>query len=117
MGLSLPSWVEGIYPEPLTSTAALVYDYWNYNARVKSVYTGNLLKKMITDSVAKKNETLSPKGRKVFMYSGHDSTLGCLLNALDVVEPHIPPYGSAVILELRKDDHNNHFFVVSCSNN
>lgn len=47
--------------------------------------------------------SLSPAGRKMFMYSGHDTTLSALLNALGMFDPPLaPPYAAAVLVELHR---------------
>lgn len=45
---------------------------------------------------------LKPWGRKLFLYSGHEVTIAWLLTVMNVFEPHIPPYGAHVVVELRK---------------
>jgi len=102
VGLELPEWTKKIYPEPLYSTASLVYEYLNIDPDVKKIHAGYFLQKMVNDSVAKINNELEPAGRKMFLYSAHETTLGYVLHALKVSKPHIPPYGSAIILELHQ---------------
>lgn len=43
-----------------------------------------------------------PKGRqkKMFLYSGHDTTVSAFLSALNIFDVHQPPYTAAVIVEL-----------------
>lgn len=48
----------------------------------------------------------------MFLYSGHETTLGYMMEALQVLKPHIPPYGSALMFEVhRKND--QHFIKVN----
>lgn len=37
---------------------------------------------------------------KMCMYSGHDDTVANVLNALDLFEPHCPPFTATVLFEL-----------------
>ena len=60
----------------------------------------------------KRNGTLSPD-RNIWMYSGHDTTVAALLNAMGVFEPHIPPFAAAVMVELRKDFMEDFFVSVN----
>jgi hypothetical protein len=49
-----------------------------------------------------KNRNKIPAPTKMHLYSGHDTTLAVLLQALNVFSPHLPPYSSTVIIELHK---------------
>ena len=52
-------------------------------------------------------------GRKMLMYSGHDTTLSSLLNTLGMFDPPIaPPYASLIMIELFK---KNGTYLVSFS--
>lgn len=94
----------------------MVYEYWNYDQGVKWIEIGYLLKKIFDDSLAKIEGHLNPSKRKMFLYSSHESTLGCMLNGLKLIEKaHIPPYGSAILFDLRKDSQNNYYMQVSLS--
>jgi prostatic aicd phosphatase len=99
MGLVMPNWTKDVFPEPTQSIACQVYGYHNFDPRVKQINSGFMVKKILDDS-QKKIEGGSTK--KIFLYSGHESTLGYMLNALGVTEPHVPPYGSAISFEVRK---------------
>lgn len=53
--------------------------------------------------------------RRMYVYSGHDSTITGLLEALNLFNPpHIPPYASAIIIELHKHPGSGEFFVEVC---
>lgn len=41
--------------------------------------------------------------RKLFMYSGHDTTVASLLNSLGMYNDIPPPYACAVMLELYRN--------------
>lgn len=38
--------------------------------------------------------------RKLFLLSGHENNVLNILTTLDAFDPHVPKYGSAVIIEL-----------------
>ncbi|KRT81076.1 Phosphatase, partial [Oryctes borbonicus] len=116
MNLELPDWTKEIFPFPLTNISAHVYEYWNYDEGVRRINVGYLIKKIVEDSMQKIQNRLKPETRKMFLYSGHESTLGYTLNALRLAEPHIPPYGSAVLIDLRKDDKNNYYIQIRYEN-
>ncbi|ERL84027.1 hypothetical protein D910_01346 [Dendroctonus ponderosae] len=64
-----------------------------------SKFSRFLVKKIIDDSYTKiKGEYY--KGTKIFLYSAHEFNIAVLLRYLDVFYPHVPPYGSYVIIEL-----------------
>lgn len=62
-----------------------------------------MLQKFIMASKQKINGTLAPPGRKIYLYSGHENDVVKILAVLNVYEQHLPPYSSAVMLELRKN--------------
>lgn len=61
-----------------------------------------MLQKFIEVSRNKTMGTLLPPGRKIYLYSGHENDIVKILSALGVYYQHLPPYSTAVILELRK---------------
>lgn len=61
-----------------------------------------MLQKFIIASQQKINGTLTPSGRKIYLYSGHENDVVKILAVLNVYEQHLPPYSSAVMLELRR---------------
>ncbi len=55
---------------------------------------------------------LEPPERRMYMYSGHDTTLSSFLNALGLFDPPIPPpYASLIAVELRRRRQDGGFFV------
>lgn len=62
-----------------------------------------MLQKFIIASEQKINGTLTPPGRKIYLYSGHENDVVKILAVLNVFDQHLPPYSSAVMLELRKN--------------
>ncbi|XP_063908693.1 venom acid phosphatase Acph-1-like [Zophobas morio] len=106
MGLIMPEWTKTVFPEPTQSIGALVYGYHNYDQRVKQINSGYMLKKILDDSKKKIEQN---SGKKIYLYSGHESTLGYMLDALKVYDAHIPPYGSAISFEIHRA--NDQFYV------
>ncbi|XP_025602645.2 venom acid phosphatase Acph-1-like [Athalia rosae] len=111
MNLTLPEWTNDIYPDgELLRGAALEYQIISYNEKLKRLNGGMLLRKITEDAVALRRETL-PAGRKIYLYSGHETNIGALLSTLGLYEPHVPAYGSALIVEHWKQA-RNHFIKV-----
>ena len=106
MGLIMPEWTKTFFPEPTQSIGALVYGYHNYDQRVKQINSGYMLKKILDDSKKKIEQN---SGKKIYLYSGHESTLGYMLDALKVYDAHISPYGSAISFEIHRA--NDQFYV------
>lgn len=53
--------------------------------------------------------------RKMYVYSGHDSTISAILDSLNLFQPpHIPPYAAALIIELHKAPGSGEFYVEVC---
>lgn len=69
------------------------------------------MKKLISDWTAKAAGKLTPPERKIFVYSGHDSTVSNLLLALGSWDKQVPNYGIMVIFELYEDLKTNEFGV------
>lgn len=117
MNLSLPEWTRDIYPRPLTNISARAYGYMNFDEGVRRINMGYLLKKIVDDSLQRMKRALLPAKRKMFLYSGHESTLGYILNALKLADAHVPPYGSAILIDIRRDVKSNYFVQVGCGRN
>lgn len=110
--LTLPEWTEDVYPEQLANAAIRVYSYHNYDPILRKINSGYHLKKILDDFKSKMDGTLSPSERRMFLYSGHESTLGYMLEALKQDVEHIPPYGSALAFELWENTDNQTFVKV-----
>lgn len=110
--MTLPEWTSEIYPEPLYSLASQVYEYHNLDPAVRKINSGYLLAKILKDTISKVQNILQPSDRKIFLYSGHETTLGYMMEALQVFKAHIPPYASALIFEVHKNN-DGHFLKVS----
>lgn len=70
-----------------------------------------MLKKIIENMKAKIDGTLTPKGRKIYLYSGHENNVINILAALNVFQPHVPKYSAAAIIELHKLPESNDYVV------
>lgn len=72
-----------------------------------------LLKNMLAKTGAlgysspeEKHMVVGGGGRKMLLYSAHDSTLSRIMNTIGVFHPHNPPYASSLLVELHfEDDH------------
>lgn len=111
--LTLPEWLKSVYPEPITSTAALTYHFRNIDENLRRINMGYLLQKMINDTKAKMEGVKSYKKKQMYLYSAHEITIGYFLDGLQLFETHIPPYAAVVLLEIRKNKSGEYFVKVS----
>lgn len=82
-----------------------------FNNLLTRLKGGVLLKKIINDWKMKKDNTIAPKDRKLFMYVGHDSTIANFLSALKIFKAHVPDYAATVILEFSRDIFTNAYGI------
>jgi len=67
-----------------------------------SLFPGVLLREIITNNIAAASGTLTPRGRKLVLYSAHDNNISALLLTLGVYNYMVPPYGTMVLMELHR---------------
>ncbi|XP_043499147.1 venom acid phosphatase Acph-1-like isoform X1 [Polistes fuscatus] len=99
MDLPLPGWALSVFPDgQLKDGIIYAFKVANLNTKLKRLSGGPLLTKMVENMLASKNGKL--KGKKIYLYSGHETNIDSMLNVLNVYKPHIPQFSSAIILEL-----------------
>ncbi|MCH1927429.1 hypothetical protein L6232_21755, partial [Shewanella sp. C31] len=69
---------------------------------LKRLRGGPILKDAITHMKQKRDGVLKPN-RNLWVYSGHDTTVAAVLDAMRVLKPHIPPFAAVIMIELRKN--------------
>ncbi|XP_021357337.1 testicular acid phosphatase homolog isoform X2 [Mizuhopecten yessoensis] len=99
--LSLPEW-KSVLPFDLVQTIRDV-SAANFlpTSEMKKMKAGSLLKEMIENMKTTLNTTAHPK---VYLYSGHDSTVIALLRVLNVFDKRKPRYSACVMVEFWKTD-------------
>ncbi|GJQ84621.1 hypothetical protein Trydic_g10230 [Trypoxylus dichotomus] len=100
LGLELPAWSEKIYPSQTLDD--MVYEEYNmqcYHRGLRRIVSGQLLKKILTDSVEK---VKGNSKKKMHLYACHDVNITGLLINLGAMYPHVPAYVATVVLELHK---------------
>ncbi|KAL2747806.1 venom acid phosphatase Acph-1-like isoform X2 [Vespula maculifrons] len=111
MNLPLPEWTHSVFPDgQLKDGIIYSYEVSNSNTKLKRLFGGPLLKKMVEDMLASKDGKLIK--RKMNLYSGHETNIGSMLNVLNVYKPHLPNFSSAVILELLQANQTYYVKVV-----
>lgn len=98
--IPIPEWHKKIYPNPLAPLSAKYLDMLRIQKRrIGGAY---LVKRISDDALAKRDNTLVPPNRKLFLYSAHDFTILFLRSALNIWTAEPCEYGAYVLLELHK---------------
>ncbi|XP_063903025.1 venom acid phosphatase Acph-1-like [Zophobas morio] len=98
-GRKLPKWTSQIYPQPLQKLASETYLVITGTTKLKQIGAGYLLQKILKDTQAKIKKQ---ENKKLYLYSGHEMNVAFILNTFGVFKPHVPPYGSHILLEIHK---------------
>lgn len=102
-GLSLPDWTADYYPQRLVSLTELSYIYNVYTDELKRLKAAPFMGKMIKEWQSKRDATIRPKDSKIYLYTGHDSTIVNILSAIGVWHQQLPVYGIMGMFELLED--------------
>jgi len=81
-GYKLPDWAKDYFPDRMQFLAEQSYVYNAYTPEMQKIKGGPFLKRMYKEMVAKRAGSLKPKDRGMFIYTGHDWTVGNILMAL-----------------------------------
>lgn len=110
-GLKLPDWAQEYFPKKMQYLAEQSYVYNAYTAEMQKIKGGPFLKKMFSDMQKKREQKLKPFDRKMFIYTGHDWTVGNILSALKVWDRQMPRFSVMAIFELHKNPHTQEYYV------
>ncbi|EDW76777.1 uncharacterized protein Dwil_GK19447 [Drosophila willistoni] len=102
-GYKLPDWTKAYYPERMQFLAEQSYVYNAYTKEMQKIKGGPFLKKMYAEMTAKAEATLEPRDRRMFIYTGHDWTVGNILSALGIWQRQMPRFGVMAIFETHKN--------------
>jgi len=118
MNITLPEWTKNYYPDKLIPLTLYELQLNTYNDEFRRLKGGPMVKKIIDDMIAKKENTLQPKKRKMFMYVGHDSTIISLLDTMHIWYNQMPYYNIMTIIELHENESNwNVQVIINFQNN
>lgn len=104
MNLTLPECATTYYPDKLIPLTLYSLQFNTYNDEFRRLKGGPMLKKITNDMLAKREGTLQPEPRKMFLYIGHDSTVVDLLNTMYIWHYQLPYYNIMTMIELHEDD-------------
>ncbi|KAK9302832.1 hypothetical protein QLX08_005321 [Tetragonisca angustula] len=105
LNITLPEWATEEVQTKMKPIVELEYQIRSYNTLMKRLNGGHLVQEFIKNMNAKRNQT-SPK---VYVYSGHEINVAAFAKAHNFVEPEIPSFGSAIIVEKLRDSKGKHF--------
>ncbi|XP_073992396.1 venom acid phosphatase Acph-1-like isoform X2 [Rhodnius prolixus] len=99
-GLTLPSWTNKIFPEPLKSVAIMTLLSYSRTLPLKRFQSGPLLGEWLSHMESDK-EIRSPL---MYLYSGHDLTIVNAMRSLGLMTPTpwFPDYGATLLIELHR---------------
>uniref|UniRef100_A0A1I8PUV8 Uncharacterized protein n=1 Tax=Stomoxys calcitrans TaxID=35570 RepID=A0A1I8PUV8_STOCA len=110
-GLQLPDWTKEYYPEKLQFLAEQALIYNIYTREMQKIKAGPFLTKMFTEMKNKASNTLAPKERKMYIYTGHDSTVVNIMHALKVWKRQLPRYSAMLLVETHKNKETGEYYV------
>lgn len=110
-GLPLPVWTKDYFPEKMQFLAEQSYVYNAYTREMQKIKGGPFLKKMYDEMLKKRAQKLKPFDRKMFIYTGHDWTVGNILSALKVWDRQMPRFSVMAIFELHKNSITQEYYV------
>ncbi|XP_031337572.1 venom acid phosphatase Acph-1-like isoform X2 [Photinus pyralis] len=100
LGLKLPQWTESVWPGNITDASVDEYYVNLATPKMQRFAGGVLVKKLLDDTMNKISNNSDPM--KIYLYSAHENNLAYQLIFLEAFNPHIPPYGSYLVYEIRK---------------
>ncbi|XP_053597176.1 venom acid phosphatase Acph-1-like [Microplitis demolitor] len=110
--LTLPEWTKNVYPNSMKEITELDFNLRSYTNKLKRLNGGILLHEITEGMKALRDGVLQPHERKAFFYSAHELNVAAAARALGTNDPILPLYGSTIIFETLKDEHNNYFIKV-----
>lgn len=109
--LTLPNWTKEVYPDKMNPVASFSFTLPSKTKLLQRLKIGPLVGEMVKHMIEKRDGALRPE-YKMFMYSGHDVTIGDFLMALDIFDPQSPPYRCIIMVELWKTKAGKHKVMV-----
>ncbi|XP_046492662.1 venom acid phosphatase Acph-1-like [Neodiprion pinetum] len=106
MNLTLPEWCTQAVFDHMSELAVLYYHMRSYTPEIKRLESGPLVKKFIDNM---RLDRTQEKPRKIYLYSGHEITVSAFLKAHGILEPKIPLFGTAVMVELLQNKSGKRF--------
>ncbi|KAL0852301.1 hypothetical protein ABMA28_000509 [Loxostege sticticalis] len=113
---TLPNWTHSVFPNKMAEPAGYSFTEFTATPLMARLKIGPLLKQILTNMFSVMSGKKS-KDLRVSMYSGHDLTVGSVLNGLGLFDGKCPLYTSTVLMELIYDNTTqSHFIRISYRN-
>ncbi|KAI2800106.1 hypothetical protein BLOT_014013 [Blomia tropicalis] len=100
-GFKLPAWVDNHVYAQLSDISTKTFIFSSLTREIQRLRTGLLLKDII-QNLNKSNFG----GKRLYIYSTHDTQITLFLSALRVYNELAPPFGSAIMLEIYQNQTN-----------
>eukprot|EP00088_Acartia_fossae_P068667 TRINITY_DN8752_c0_g1_i1.p1 TRINITY_DN8752_c0_g1~~TRINITY_DN8752_c0_g1_i1.p1 ORF type:complete len:419 (+),score=82.51 TRINITY_DN8752_c0_g1_i1:162-1418(+) len=115
--MTLPEWAQRVFNNPkFKELRDFSFTIDTYTPELKRLKGGPFIKKVLADCDKVIDGSLEPSKRKMFMYSGHDTTVAPILHTLDLFEPPVAPYYAATILFELIERENKFYMKISYRN-
>lgn len=112
MNIALPEWATENVRHRIEKLVALEYNILSFNTLMKRLNGGFIIKEFIKN-LNKSNNTSNPK---IYVYSGHELNIAAFAKAHDLIEPKLPAFGSAIIVEKLRNHYGEVYIQVSIFN-
>lgn len=96
---TLPNWTQSVYPDQMKEPSCYSFTTQTGTPLLARLKVGPLLKH-IMNHIKEATSDDSQSHRKVVIYSGHDLTVGSVLNALGLYDGNCPSYTATILIEL-----------------
>lgn len=97
---TIPDWAQKVFPKKLEPWAFMSFAIQTYTTEMTRLKVGPFFDYIIT--YFKNRMSSNSTSIKALIFSGHDTTIANVLNAMGSFEYHSPPYASTILFELRK---------------
>lgn len=114
---TLPNWTKSVFPDKMKPVAALSFAVPCYTTAMARLKAGPLFNEFI-EHIRNVTESIKLKEhvRKLWVYSGHDTTISNILQSLKLFDRHCPPYTSTILFEIRSKGAENYYVNVLYKN-
>ncbi|GJQ82956.1 hypothetical protein Trydic_g5956 [Trypoxylus dichotomus] len=110
-GLKLPAWTESVWPKVIAEVSAMEWMQIFGTETARTGGAGFLMSKIVEDTNLHINRDSSVRGRKIYLYAGHDTNIYGILAWLGVLKPTIINFGAYIIFEIH-NIHNDYYVKV-----
>ncbi|XP_023288233.1 venom acid phosphatase Acph-1 isoform X2 [Orussus abietinus] len=109
MKLKLPDWCTDDVLAKMSEVVVFEYERRSYTAELKKRNGGVLVKRFLENMGV--NGTVNME-RKLYLYSGHEINVAAFNRVLDIKEPVIPTFGTAMMVELHEDNQGRQYIRI-----